>query len=82
MSDPCEILDTILGKYNDHSKWSQSRFEKIKRISNQKVGHIGQEFVEILCDESGFAVEFPTGISGQRTTHSSWDIKIEGMSFE
>lgn len=82
MSDPCEILDSILGKYNDHYKWSKSRFEKIKRISNQKVGHIGQEFVEILCSEFGFAVEFPTNISGKRTTQSSWDIKIEGIAFE
>lgn len=71
MSDPCEILDAILGKHKDHSKWSESRFEKIKRISNQKVGHIGQDFVEALCDEMGFSVDFPTNKSGKRTTQSS-----------
>lgn len=82
MPDPRAILDAVLDKHDDHKKWSLSRFEKIKRISNQKVGQVGQDFVEALCDEIGFAVEFPLNTSGKRTTQSPWDIKIEGITFE
>ena len=82
MPDPHAILDAVLGKHHDHDKWSESRFEKIKRISNQKVGQVGQDFVEALCNEIGFAVEFPVNTSGKRTTQSPWDIRIEGLTFE
>ena len=82
MPDPRAILDTVLDKHDDHRKWSLSRFEKIKRISNQKVGQVGQEFVEALCYEISFEVEFPVNTTGQRTTQSPWDIKIEGITFE
>ena len=82
MPDPRAILDAVLDKHDDHRKWASSRFEKIKRISNQKVGQVGQDFVEALCGEIGFEVDFPVNTAGERTTQSPWNIRIEGLTFE
>lgn len=82
MSDAFDILRAVLVGYADDDKWVGAPFENIKRISNTKVGSVGQEFVERLCDEVGFAIEFPTGAGGKRSPTSPWDIRIEGVSFE
>lgn len=82
MSDAFDILRDVLAEHADDDKWVGAPFENIKRISNTRVGSVGQEFVERLCDEIGFAIEFPTGAGGKRSPASPWDIKIEGVSFE
>ena len=38
--------------------------------------------MEKLCEEIGFDVEFPVDDKGKRQRQSSWDMKIEGRTFE
>ena len=38
------ILIAVLETHNDANKWNDSPFEHIKRVSNTKVGEIGQDF--------------------------------------
>ena len=80
--DPQSILLEILTEYGDAEKWVDAPFEKIKRISNTKVGDVGQDFVERLCESLGFTVEFPVNRRGKRSRNSPWDVRIEGVTFE
>ena len=57
-------------------------FERIKRLSNTKVGDVGQDFVERLCASLGYRCEFPRNQKGTRSRTESWDIRIEGTTFE
>ena len=73
----------MLSKYEDADKWVGFTFERVKRLSNTKVGDVGQDFVEALCDELGFDCEFPErSARGGRSRQSPWDICIEGVTFE
>ena len=77
------ILLDVLSTYADANKWINAPFGAIKRLSNTKVGDAGQDFVELLCNELGFEVEFPERLEGQgRQRQSPWDIRIEGVTFE
>ncbi len=81
LPDAEAILLAVIASYSDVDKWNDAMFEGIKRLSNTKVGDVGQDFVESLCDEIGFDCEFPVGPKGRRR-QSLWDIKIEGITFE
>lgn len=81
-TDAHDILLGVLGEYTDAEKWVGARFERIKRISNTKVGDIGQDFVERLCGSLGFSCEFPTNAQGRRSRNSPWDVRLEGVTFE
>jgi len=74
--DSRAILLRILDQHSDHDKWEGQPFGKIKRLSNSKVGSVGQKFVESLCEEIGFQFDLP------ERNQSPWDIRIEGASFE
>ena len=78
---PRRILRKVLSEYEDADKWQGAPFEKIKRLSNTKVGDIGQDFVERLCGTMDFDCEFPES-GGRRSRNSPWDIRIEGVTFE
>ena len=80
--DVRSILRDILAHYTDADKWVNSSFEQIKRLSNTKVGDVGQDFVERLCGRLGFTCEFPTKADGGRSRISPWDVRIEGVAFE
>ncbi len=82
MRDPHRILLDVLAAHSDHPKWLGAPFEKIKHVSNTKVGAVGQDFVEALCGAIGFDVEFPVNPAGERAVQNPWDIKIEGKTFE
>ena len=82
MCNPYAILDEVLAGHEDHPKWLGARFEKIKHLSNNKVGEVGQDFVEALCNGLGFNIEFPEDEDGNRVTQNPWDVKIEGTTFE
>lgn len=72
MTDYLNLLTAVLERHDDHSKWNGSRFERIKRISNSKVGDVGQEFIELLCQEYGIECEFPLNRRGQRARQNPW----------
>lgn len=76
MSDHLRILAEVLERYDDHSKWDGSRFERIKRISSSKVGDAGQEFIEVLCQEHGIECEFPMNQNGRRARQNPWRFLI------
>ena len=82
MADAQAILNEVLSGYADADKWVGASFEGIKRLSNTKVGDVGQDFVERLCKDIGYEVEFPLNSEGKRTRNSPWDIRIEGIMFE
>lgn len=82
MTDARQILRSVLAEYADADKWIGSPFERIKRISNTKVGDIGQDFVEKLCGKLGFECVFPLDRKGKRARTEAWDIRIEGITFE
>lgn len=82
MRDPNTIMQEILAGHNDADKWNASTFEHIKRISNTKVGEVGQDFIEKLCDELGYTCVFPLNKKGVRAKQNPWDIQIDDVQFE
>jgi len=47
-----------------------------------KVGDVGQEFIEELCNQLGLDCHFPLNKKGIRAKQSPWDIQINGIKFE
>jgi hypothetical protein len=82
MPDARAILQGVLAQHQDADKWVGKPFEHIKRLSNSKVGDVGQDFVEALCREVGLDCEFPLNRKGTRARQNPWDIKVEGVDFE
>ena len=94
MCKPSDILEEVLSGYEDSDKWENAPFERIKRISNTKVGDVGQEFIERLCKCIGFDIAFPMSVARKSDQHqkkssnknrarqSPWDIQIEGIQVE
>ena len=82
MTDARAILLGVLSRYADADKWVGQPFEHIKRLSNTKVGDVGQDFVEQLCRKIGFDCEFPLHATGKRSRTEAWDVRIEGATFE
>lgn len=82
MCDPIKLFETVLAEFHNDSKWDSVVFEKIKTISNTKVGSVGQAFIERLCGELSMSCTFPVNSKGERSTQSPWDIKISDIEFE
>lgn len=66
----------------DNPKWSEGDFVGIKTISNTKVGSVGQDFIESLCNAFLMRCNFPLRKDKERTKQSPWDIEIGGVKFE
>ena len=81
-SDPSTILREVLSDFAEASKWIGAPFEHVKRLSNTKVGDVGQEFIARLCREHEVTPEFPTDAKGKRRRTHPWDIRICGVSYE
>ena len=71
-----------LKKNVDDSKWNKGNFIGIKTVSNTKVGSIGQDFIEGLCNTLSIPCSFPLKKNKTRATQSPWDIEIDGVKFE
>ena len=82
MADAGALLQGVLFRYADADKWVGQPFEHIERLSNTKVGDVGQDFVEALCGETGFDCEFPLHAKGKRSRTEAWDVRLEGRTFE
>jgi hypothetical protein len=82
MTDFSGILKKIIENHKDDNKWIESKHEEIKRVSNSKVGSIGEEFIEKLCYEYELECLFPLDHKGNRARQSPWDIEINGVKIE
>ena len=82
MFDVKSIMLEVFQKHNDASKWRKASFEHIKRVSNTKVGEIGQDFIEKLCEVLDYSCIFPLNKHGVRAKQNPWDIEINGIKFE
>lgn len=80
--DANKIMREVIDRHKDHPKWDSAAFEKIKRVSNTKVGDVGQDFIEALCNVFAFEYKFPLNKKGVRAKQSPWDIQINGVKFE
>ncbi len=82
MTDAHDLLRQVLESHSDTDKWVGEPFEKIKRVSNSKVGEVGEDFVAKLCDKFGLSYEFPTNQKGRRSRQNPWDMRIEDAELE
>ena len=77
-----DIFKTSLRAHENATKWESAEFGKIKTVSNTKVGAVGQDFIERVCNDLGIGVKFPLGTDGKRLNQSPWDIEINNIKFE
>jgi len=82
MSNFNEIFKNVLSKHENAKKWDNAEFGKIKTVSNTKVGAVGQDFIEQICNILNIEIEFPLDASGNRQNQSPWDLKINNIKFE
>lgn len=82
MIDHNAILLDVLSRHGDANKWVDSSFEHIKRVSNTKVGEVGQDFIEELCGQLGYKCVFPINKKGQRAKQNPWDIQVNNVQLE
>lgn len=77
-----DLFCEVLSKHHNHDKWNDAEFSGIKTISNTKVGTVGQDYIERLCNNLGLQISFPLDKNDNRLNQSPWDIKINGITFE
>ncbi len=84
MSNPDykHLFISALAKNVDNPKWKEGDFVGIKTVSNTKVGSIGQDFIEGLCEVISIPCVFPLKKDSSRAAQSPWDIEIKGIKFE
>ncbi len=82
MIDAKSIMLEVFKLHNDASKWNNASFEHIKRVSNTKVGEVGQDFIEKLCEALEYECIFPLNKKGARAKQNPWDIQINNVQFE
>lgn len=82
MPDYKRLFIDALAKNVDNPKWKEGDFVGIKTVSNTKVGSVGQDFIEGLCNTLSISCTFPLRANKTRMTQSSWDIEICGVKFE
>lgn len=71
-----------LKKNVNNPKWNAGDFIGIKIVANTKVGSIGQDFIEGLCNALSIQCSFPLRKDNTRMTQSPWDIEIFGIKYE
>ncbi len=81
-NDPILLFVQVLEEHQDDRKWDDALFGRIKRISNTKVGDVGEVFIQRLCGLLLLSFSFPQTAEGRRRARSPWDVKIEDIEFE
>lgn len=81
-SDPTALMAAVLLLHSDSDKWVGAPFERIKRVSNTRVGAVGQDFLENFAASLGIECVFPVNAAGKRASQSSWDVELDGIKFE
>ena len=71
------ILQSIANNGNKTSKWNDSMFEPIKRMSTSEKGEVGEKFIYALCVDL-------VDKNAERNPHSrdAYDIKVHGKKIE
>lgn len=82
MCDYKKLFCDALAAHHNHMKWDNAHFGAIKTISNTKVGSVGQDFIEKLCNELNIKIVFPINYDNKRLSQSPWDIEINKIKFE
>lgn len=82
MRDPIQLFAEVLKEFHDDAKWVGAVLGGIKTMSNTKVGDVGQQFIEKLCEQLSMPCSFPINSIGERLKQSPWDIKIANIQFE
>lgn len=82
MIDCVELFKAVISKHQNDKKWLDGSLIGIKTLSNTKVGTVGQDFIETLCETINIPVEFPLNIKKKRSARSPWDLKIFDITFE
>ena len=77
-----QLFVDALAKNVDNPKWKEGDFIGIKTVSNTKVGSIGQDFIEGLCNALSIPCSFPLRKDNTRMTQSPWDIETYEVKFE
>ncbi len=72
MSDPDykTLFLSALAKNVDNPKWKDGDFVAIKTVSNTKVGSVGLDFIEGLCDHLSIPCSFPLNKKALRAKQS------------
>lgn len=71
----------VLENYDNHSKWNNAEFQKIKTLSNTNVGTVGQYFIYELCTLSNINSKLSKKSTYARDKNA-YDIEIENIDFE
>lgn len=79
--DAYAVLQDLAPEHMEDDGWAGARFEFVKRLSSTATGAIGEDFVHALCGETGLSRELPED-PGEGRGRESWDIRIEGRTFE
>ena len=77
-----KIFEDVLAQNQDNPKWEVGDFVGVKTVSNTKVGNVGQDFIEELCNKLSIPCKFPMNKDDKRANQSPWDIEIIGVKFE
>ena len=80
--DHTQLFLNAVANNTDNPKWSEGDYIGIKTVSNTKVGSIGQDFIEGLCNALLIPCDFPKRTDGTRATQSPWDIEINNIKYE
>ena len=76
MTSAVELMQNVIARYGNHSKWIDAPLSDVKILSNTHIGSVGQEFVKEWCKSLGLSWEAPP------STQSPWDARIQGITFE
>ena len=70
------VMREVIAGYRNSAKWLNAPLGDVKTLSNTHIGDVGQAFVEKWCAHLGLTWE------GSGSRQSSWDARIEGVTFE
>ena len=80
--DYIELFKSIIEGHSNNPKWAKGRLIGIKTLANTKVGDVGQDFIEALCEALKIPIIFPANKKNQRSKRSPWDLKLQKITFE
>ena len=71
-----QLMREVIASRRNDSKWLNAPLGDVKVLSNTHIGDVGQDFVQKWCAHLGL------DWAGSGSRQSSWDARIEGVTFE